>query len=95
MLNMREMIYGVMGSLVKSIDDYGDGITLRFREGGKVLGVVRYGISNGRPIMVNGDIYGLMDRINGDVNLMECDVYEVDKIVKDYCYEYVVGTLKK
>lgn len=87
---MKKRIYEILSTITKRKDNYGDGVSLRFKDKeGNTIGVVRYGVHNGNYIMTNGEIYDLMEVLNNEMDFKEGDVYDVDKIIKDYCYEYI------
>ena len=86
---MKERMYEILSTITKRIDDYGDGVSLRFKDGVNTLGVVRYGKKGSNYIMTGVEVYNLMEFLNEQLNFKEEDLPEVDKVFKDYCLEYI------
>lgn len=87
---MKEKMYEILSTITKKKDDYGQGVSLRFKDKeGNTLGIVRYGKNNGRYIMTSSEMFGLMETLNEQMNFKEEDLSQVDKIIKDYCLEVI------
>ena len=86
---MRERMYEILSTITKRMDDYGDGVSLRFKDGVNTLGVVRYGKKGSNYIMTGVEVYNLMEFLNEQLNFKEEDLSQVDKIIKDYCLEVI------
>lgn len=87
---MKERIYEIMSTITKRKDDYGNGVSLRFKDGeGNTIAIFRYSKNGGRYIMISAEVFELMEVLNEKLNFKEDDLSEVDKSIKDYCLDYI------
>lgn len=87
---MKENLYELLSTITKRKDDYGSGVSIRFKDGeGNTVGIIRYGKNGGKYIMTNADVFGLMEMLNEKLNFKEEDLPIVDKVIKDFCLDYL------
>jgi len=87
---MKEKLYEILSTITKRKDDYGSGISLRFKDGDRTLGIFRYGKSGNRYILNNAEVFDLMEVLNEKITFKEEDLPIVDKVIKDYCMEFIL-----
>lgn len=88
---MKEKLYEILSTITKRKDDYGSGVSLRFKDGERTLGIFRYGKNGERYILTNAEVFDLMDVLNEKVTFKEEDLPTVDKVIKDYCLEFILS----
>lgn len=86
---MKERMIDILDQIPKVIDNYGTGISIRFKDGGTTIGILRYGKVGPKYMLLNGDVTELIDRMNLDLHFGDGDLPVVDEVIREYCLGYI------
>jgi hypothetical protein len=86
---MKEKMINILDQIPKVVDNYGSGLSIRFKDDGRTLGILRYGKVGSKYMLLNGDVSELIDRLDQDIHFGDGDLPVVDGVIREYCLGHI------